>query len=87
LRHSFNHVVGAREQHRRHGESECLSRFEIDDEFELSRPLNRQIGRLKPVTQKDLVRRYGYFLDCLLCLSQIKSGHTDDAARPGPDGK
>src|SRR5947209_4704320 len=43
-RRSFNHLIGGREQHRRHGEAERLRGLEIDDKFELGRLLNGKIG-------------------------------------------
>src|SRR6266446_5584507 len=43
---SFDHLVGAREQRRRDGEAECLSRGQIDNEIEFGRLLDRKIARL-----------------------------------------
>ena len=42
----FDHLVGAREQEWRHCEPNCPRGLEIDDQFELRRPLHRQICRL-----------------------------------------
>jgi len=43
---SFDDLVGADEDRWRHGEAECFGSFEIDDQLEPGRPLDRQIGRL-----------------------------------------
>jgi hypothetical protein len=40
----FDHLVGASEQSRRHFEANGLSRFEVDDELELRRLLDRDVG-------------------------------------------
>jgi hypothetical protein len=41
VRNSFDHLVGAREQHGRNFEAERLGRLQVDDELELGRPQNR----------------------------------------------
>jgi hypothetical protein len=38
---SFDHLIGATEQHRWHFEAECFSSLEVDYEIELLRPLYR----------------------------------------------
>src|SRR5215813_7710775 len=40
----FDHLVGEREQRRRHGKSERSCRLQVDHELELGRPDHRQIG-------------------------------------------
>ncbi|MEA2959589.1 MAG: hypothetical protein QOJ58_5572 [Alphaproteobacteria bacterium] len=45
----FDHLVGAREQHRRHVDADRLCRLKIDDELEFCRLLNGQISWLCPL--------------------------------------
>src|SRR5262245_37219118 len=45
-RRSFDHLVGAGEQRRRHFQAERLGRLEIYRQFILDRRLHRQVGRL-----------------------------------------
>ena len=52
--HSLNHLVGAGKQRRRHIEAERFSCLQVDDEFELGRLKDRQIGGLLPF--KDAAR-------------------------------
>src|SRR5262245_47804107 len=46
LAHSFDHLVGAGEQGRRHCEAEHPGRLGVDDHLELGRLLDRKVGRL-----------------------------------------
>src|ERR1044072_3224088 len=41
---SFDHLVGAGEQRRRHGQAECLGGSQIDDEFECRRLFDWKIA-------------------------------------------
>jgi hypothetical protein len=43
---SFDHFVGKSNQLIRHGKSEGLGGFEVDDQFEFGRRLHRKIGKL-----------------------------------------
>ena len=45
-RGSFDHLVGAREQHGRHGEAEHPGGLGVDDQLELGRLHDRQVGGL-----------------------------------------
>src|SRR5262249_5532470 len=44
--HLFDHLVGAREQRKRNGETKGLGRLEIDDQLELCRLHDREIARI-----------------------------------------
>jgi hypothetical protein len=48
-RRSFDHLVGLGGQHLWHAEAERLGGLEIDDQLELGRLLDREIGRLNHI--------------------------------------
>src|SRR5947209_2337115 len=54
----FDHLVGAAEQHARHGQAERLRRGQIDDKVELGGLFNRKFTRLGPAQ---------YLVDVLGC--------------------
>ena len=43
----FDHIVGATEHQRRHGETKRSGGLEIDDHFKFGRRLDREVGRLR----------------------------------------
>src|SRR5262249_33455512 len=56
-RASLDHLVGAREQHRRHLQAERISGLEVDGEFKFCRLLDWQIGWHGPL--ENLVHKVG----------------------------
>ena len=57
---SFDHLVGGDEQARRHVQANRLRHDQVNDEIELSRPLDRTIGGLRPskiLSTKSAARR------------------------------
>jgi hypothetical protein len=53
----LNHLIGGGQQRLRDGQAEGLRGLEIDDEFETSRLLNRNVGRFRPA--QDFVDELG----------------------------
>jgi hypothetical protein len=45
---SFDHLVSAGDERRRHVQANRLRHDQVNDEVELSRPLDRKIGGLRP---------------------------------------
>src|SRR5213595_1323928 len=53
LAHSLDHLIGTREQRRRHFETERTGGRQVEDELELGRSHNRQVGWLNPFENTD----------------------------------
>jgi hypothetical protein len=54
---SFDHLIGAGEQRRRHAEAERLRGLQVDSQFEFCRLLDRDVARLRPA--QNLVDKFG----------------------------
>ena len=62
----FDHLVGARKQRRRDGQTECLSGLEIDHQLVLGRRLYRQVGWLLALEDAiDVARRAPVLVDVI----------------------
>jgi hypothetical protein len=54
----FDHLVGPNEQRRWHSEAKSLRRSEVDDQFNVGRKLDRQVGGLRAFEYPvDVIRR------------------------------
>jgi hypothetical protein len=54
---SFDHLIAAGEQRRRHAEAERLRGLQVDSQFEFCRLLDRDVARLRPA--QNLVDKFG----------------------------
>jgi hypothetical protein len=50
---SFDHIVGAAKYWKRDGKAERLGCLEIDDQFDLCRLFDRNVGGLRALQQSD----------------------------------
>src|ERR1700752_2292038 len=56
LAHSFDHLVGGSEQGRRDGDAEHRGGLDVEDQLELARLYNRQVGGLRTLEDAAGVR-------------------------------
>src|SRR4030095_854433 len=80
---SFNHLVGAGQQSRRHLDAERLSSPEVDGKLEFGRLLNRQVSRLGAFQDAiDIERRLAKLTGRIDAVTQtpVPSRHTSGRA-------
>ena len=60
----LNHRIGTGEERTRHGKSECICDFEIDDQFEFAGCLDRKLARLRALRVRIRPKSNGNQFEC-----------------------
>ena len=81
----FDHLVGGHEQGGRHGQTQRLGGFQVDDGFILGRHLHRKIGRLGAAQDAvDIGRRRPKLFGAVGAVAHEPTGHDEETV--GVDG-